>query len=89
MIKIIFVIFICSSALSEDKFELKNGDSCNSTFKDSDGICVDAKNCELFKTYRDTLSICAFDKTIPIVCCPKVGVRIGESTKRKSEIGKN
>ena len=65
-------IFILSLRFSESVFDLIENDQCSSEFTGDNGVCVEASNCEEFKTHRNKLKICSFRDKIPLVCCPAV-----------------
>lgn len=66
--------------LIDDSFQLELNDKCRSSLSKSSGVCVEPLNCAYFKENRKQLDICAFNKLLPIICCPDDGV------KRKSVI---
>jgi hypothetical protein len=83
------LFFFCLFVFRVDLFDLQLNEACVSSLTKSAGICVNPLSCEQFKTKRNEMNICSFNKTVPIVCCPTSGVRIGDSLKRKSLTSEN
>lgn len=86
----LFKIFIYGSLLgiilASDSFEFRTNDDdeCISSLDNTEGFCVESKNCDLLQEQKRKLNICSFNGKTPIICCPKSDVKNGDRVLRKS-----
>lgn len=86
-LRVMLKLFLLSSfCLCGSSFELRAYEKCFSTLTQGEGVCVEPKECDHFKTYKTELHICSFVHKLPIVCCPKSGARSGVMEIRKSAV---
>lgn len=85
---IIKVIILFKFFLVVFSFDKWKGDNCISTLTNTEGSCVEPQDCDSFHHNKYKINICSFVGKIPIVCCPKFGVRFDDDEvleKRISE----
>lgn len=81
-------ILILNFAISGSSFVLEADEKCVSTLTNSEGLCVEPLECELFPARKFNLNICSFMQKLPIICCPISSVKTSDLVKSKSAISK-